>query len=177
MLEFERIRSRDTDYDIVRSMNRTAGKGNWFWAFQVGKKLYSWELGMQLYEDAYWLHLRKNISHVKKLVHGFNCFVNTRHDIEAGLDYKAQKKGRDAKPHYADIALRRCLVRLGVWFGGKEMVEIPGSELDPKNVAFHLPHLVASPDKNVKSWIDKNRLIVVAREMEDKYKLADVLVK
>lgn len=166
--------SRDKE-NFLKTMNRTAGKGGWFWVFRVGKQIYSFDLGMQLYEDAYWLLLQKNSKVIKKLVDYYDVFVVNNEDLESGLSYKKQtQKWSD---HYADIAIRRCLRRMGVWFKGKELFEVSGTPLDDRRVSFHLPHLVDNPDKSARSWIESNKVIVIAKEVEDQCKLSEILVK
>ena len=160
---------------FLAGLNNKIGKGDWFWGFRAGKKLYSWNWGMQLYEDAYWDFLKTNPRHIRNLVDYSNVYVYDRHDIEACLDYKKQTQ---AQEHFQDIAIRRCLVRLGVWFQGMDILKIPGSDFDDMKVPFHLPHLIHLPDElqSVKSWLS-NRLIVVAKTIEDKARLAEILVK
>ena len=161
MLNFINPFGIDEDREaFIRSVNRKAGKGNWFWVFKVGKQLWAYELGMQLYEDAYWLFLRKDIGRIK--------------DLDSGLDYRKQTQPGE---HYSDIAIRRCMRRFGIWFKGTDIFDISKTQYADRKVPFHLPHLVSSPDKSAKSWIDSNRLIVIAREVEDKCKLAEILVK
>jgi hypothetical protein len=129
---------------------------------------------MQLYEDAYWNLMRSDIDIVKNLIGNFNVYVWDRHDLESVFDYRFQKNIRD---HYSDIAIRRCFVRLGVWFQGKDLFDLKSTDLDSSNVPFHLPHLIEGSDKSARSWIQKNRFIVIATETEDKCKLSGIMVK
>ena len=175
MLNFINPFGIDEDREaFILSVNRKAGKGNWFWVFKVGKQLWAYELGMQLYEDAYWLFLRKDIGRIKELLANLDVFVYNRHDLDSGLDYRKQTQPGE---HYSDIAIRRCMRRFGIWFKGTDIFDISKTQYADRKVPFHLPHLVSSPDKSAKSWIDSNRLIVRAREVEDKCKLAEILVK
>jgi hypothetical protein len=160
---------------FIQSVNRRVGKGNWYWCFRANDKLYSHELGMQLYEDAYWVHLRKKIDLLKKAMQHYDVYVIDRHDLEAGLSYK--KQVHPYYEHYADIAVRRCLRRYGIWFNGKDLLHLRGSGLDDVEVPFHLPYLINSPDKTAKAWLECNRVIVVAKEIEDKARLSEMLIK
>lgn len=169
-LGIERDRER-----FIRSVNRRAGKGNWFWTFRVGKKLFSYELGMQIYEDAYWIYLRKHTDILKEAMDYFDVYITDRHDLESGLAYK--KQSHPYREHYADIAIRRCLRRYGTWFRGKELFHLVGSRLDDSQVPFHLPNLVSNPEKTARAWLESNRLIVIAKEIEDKAKLSEMLVR
>jgi len=160
---------------FFQKVNKRVGKGNYFLAFSAGKKLYSWNWGMQLYEDAYLSFLTKDISLVKKLVSMCDvCEINNK-DLESYLNFKHQKQDKD---HNQDIAIRRCLIRLGVWFKGTDLLSIPGTEFDHSKIPFHLPHLLRKPDslKSIKSWLDGNRLMVVASSSEDKAQLAEIMV-
>lgn len=166
----------DIDRDkFHKGLNDKVGKGDWFWGFRVSKRLYSWSWGLQLYEDAYFEFLKKEPAAIGRLVNHSDAFVYDRRDTDSVLDYKKQNQPRD---HFQDIALRRCLVRFGVWFKGVDLLRVPGSEFDDSSVKFHLPHLIHKPDSvySIRSWLS-NRLIVVAKSVEDKAKLADVLVK
>lgn len=160
---------------FANGLNSKIGKGDWFWGFRAGKKLYSWSWGLQLYEDAYWSFFKQSPTHIRNLVAYSNVYVYGRGDIESSLDYKKQTQLYD---HFQDIAIRRCLVRFGVWFKGMDFLKLPGSDFDDSKVHFHLPHLIHKPDaiSSIKSWLS-NRLIIVARTIEDKARLAEVLIK
>lgn len=160
---------------FIEGLNSKIGVGDWFWGFRVGKRLYSWNWGMQLYEDAYLEFIKHHVTLLNELVNYSNVFVLDRHDLNAGLDFQKQNQ---TKEHFSDIALRRCLVRLGVWFKGIELLKIPGSQFDEEKIPFHLPHLIFKPDKisSIKSWLS-NRLIIAAKSIEDKAQLANVLIK
>ena len=178
MLEFVSAGYMGKDRDrIIRSFYKRAGKGNWFWAFRAGKRLYSWELGMQLYEDAYWNFFRKNVGRLKELVENYyDVMVYERDDLDAKLSYKDRQKSKD---YFQDIAIRRSLIRMGVWFKGKEILKISKSRFNDGKIPFHLPNLIRTPDasKSTRSWLDSNRMIVIAREVSDKHELAEILVK
>lgn len=167
-------RNRD---DFIKKVNKQAGKGNWFWTFQAGKSLYSWQWGMQLYEDAYFLFFKDNASLLKDVVTNYSgVYELDSYDLESKLDYKKQLKPQD---HYQDIAIRRCLTRYGLKFKGKNLLKLPDSDYDHKKIPFHLPHLINKPDKNksIKSWLDSNRLIVITLTLEDQIELSRVLIK
>lgn len=164
---------RKNRQDLASLMNRKAGKGNWFWGFIAGKQLYSWDWGLQLYEDAYWCYLRDNIDLVKVIAKQYDVYVWDRYDLEAGLDYRKQTQERD---HFADIAIRRTMIRLGVKFKGKDIFKIPDSLLSDTRIPFHLPHLIKAADKSARTWLN-NRVIAVAPDTEGKCELAELLVK
>lgn len=159
---------------FLSKVGKQAGKGNWFWAFRCKDKLYSWEFGMQIYEDAYWSFLRNDISLIKELISKHNVFVNDRHDIDSFCNYKHQTNASD---HYSDIAIRRCLIRMGVWFQGSDVFDLKDTKFIDSNVPFHLPHLIEGKGKSALSWLNKNRYIVIAKETEDKCRLSEIMIK
>ena len=159
---------------FLGKVGKQAGRGNWFWAFRCKAKLYSWELGMQMYEDAYWNFLRNDISSIKELISKHNVFVHDRHDIDSLFNYKHQTSHSD---HYSDIAIRRCLIRMGVWFQGSDIFDLKDTKFIDSNVSFHLPHLIEGDNKSALSWLNENRYIVIAKETEDKCKLSEIMVK
>lgn len=160
---------------FVWSIDKRAGKGNWIWAFKVGRNLYSYDLGMQLYEDAYWVYLRKHTDDLKAVINSYNIYVINRHDLDAGLSYKKQE--HPYNEHHADIAIRRCLRRYGAWFKGRDLMSLKSLKLDDAHVPFHLPHLVNNPEKSIRSWFDSSRVIVVSKSIEDEAKLAEILIR
>lgn len=174
MLDYIQVGDLGADRDkFISKVTRVAGKGNWFWAFKVGKKLYSWEWGLQVYEDAFYEYFKNNVELIKPLIENYHdVFVINRFDLESGIDYKKQNQNKD---HYNDIAIRRCLVRFGLWFKGKELLEINNSLYSHIKIPFHLAHL--AKNTSVKTWFDDSRYIVVAPEIEDKAKLSEFLIK
>jgi hypothetical protein len=173
LLPFDHQLQRKNRKDLSSLLNRRAGKGNWFWTFRAGKQLYSFDWGLQLYEDAYWVHFRENIDLVKDIVSHYNVYVWDRYDLESELDYTKQTKERE---HYADIAIRRTVVRLGLRFKGKDLFKIPNSDLSDTKVPFHLPHLIVGQNKSARSWLN-NRIIAIAPDVEGKCELSNLIVK
>jgi len=160
---------------FVWKQNKKYGEGNWFWGFKAGKRLYSFDLGMQLYEDAYWNYFKKDISLLKKVISHSEVFVLKSSDIESGLDYRHQQ---EREGHYEDIAVRRCLRRFGVWFKGDKVLKIGSSKLNSQIVPFHLPHLLfKNEDSSVYSWLTNHRVVIIADTVEDQYELSKVLVR
>lgn len=79
-------------------------------------------------------------------------FDNDNSNVLAGTDYSIQTV---ASTHFQDIAIRRCLVRLGQRFRGDHLVEIRGEvsegcRFNPGQLLFHLPELIAKPE--LASW-------------------------
>lgn len=160
-----------------RMLTKRVG-GNWFWVFLVGKRLYSFDLGMQMYEDAYWSFFRNDISKLKHLATNYHdvCVTDAK-DLESGMDFRKQTQEWE---HFADIAIRRAIVRLGVGFKGKEeLFKIAGTEYNDGHIHFHLPHLIHRSDgrQSARAWIKSNRMVVIAKTLEDRRKLNNILVK
>ncbi len=177
MLDFIPVPELGKNRDkFLAKVTRTVGKGNWFWVFAAKNKLYSWEWGIQFYEDAFYEFLRRDINLLKNICSYSDVYMINRFDTGSGLDYKKQLQ-RDE--HYADIALRRCMIRFGVTFKGKNILDLNETPYSQNNVPFHLPHLIRKPDanKSVRSWLGSNRFIAVANTVEDQAKLSELLIK
>lgn len=178
MLDFIPVYDLGNNRDkFLAKVTRTVGKGNWFWVFAANKKLYSWDWGVQLYEDAFYNFFLKNFDLLEKLcLNYYNVCVINRFDVDSNLDYKKQLQRRE---HYGDIAIRRCLVRFGISFKGKELLHLDKTPYAANMVPFHLPHLIKKPDanKSVQSWLNTNRLIAVANTIEDQAKLSEMMIK
>jgi hypothetical protein len=160
--------------EFTRLLNRKVGKGNWYWAFGIGKKLYSWDLALQIYEDAYWIFFRNHLTLLKKLAKNYtDVFEFDKTDMESGLDFSIEKQKAD---HYQDIAIRRALRRFGIWFQGKDgtLLELPGSEYGEENIPFHLPHLIEG--KKLKDF-HKRRVAIIAMKPTDKIHLGNILIR
>ena len=160
---------------FVSLLNKKVKPGNWFWAYQLkANKLYSWNLGIQLYEDAYWLFFKTNLTFLREVVKNYgDVVVVDKSDMESGLDYKKQTQKKD---HYEDIAIRRCLRRLGTWFQGEDLLKILDSKFKESKIPFHLPHLLTTKDRSLVGF--RNHLVaVLAVEISDKQDLSEVLIR
>jgi hypothetical protein len=107
---------------------------------------------VMLYEDAYLAHLQANQDQLLILVNGAcDVYDDAPSNVTSGLDYQAQETSRT---HLQDIAIRRCLVRLGHWFQGSELIRIRDDQgdhplslkLSPGRVLFHRPDLIILPE-------------------------------
>lgn len=173
MLDFIQVPDlKDKRDSFMRKVEKTVGKNNWTWAFKFRNKFYSFHLGFQIYEDAFYSFLLKNIDLLKSLVTDYeNVYHNTYEDFDSGLDYNIQK---DKTDHYDDIAIRRSIARLGLQFGGKQILDIKNSPYSELKIPFHMP--LGKPI-SVKTWFDQSRYIVVAPEIQDKVKFSQLLIK
>lgn len=132
------------------------GKGNWriVWATgnSLGEGFVDFHGACALYEDAYFKFISENSSVFRQLIDDASEVYDVESsDVDSGLDYMKQQLNRT---HIQDIAIRRCLVRMGVWFRGKELIRIrqelgkhPLSiTLSPGRVPFHRLGSIFQPE-------------------------------
>ena len=92
-------------------------------------------------------------------------------NVKSEFDYTKQETPRT---HIQDIAIRRSLLRLGVWFEGKELIRIRQEKgthslsitLSPGRVPFHRPDLIVKPEitgwwypETVESFYQSNKYL------------------
>jgi hypothetical protein len=109
-----------------------------------------------LYEDAYLKFFENNPDICNQLVEAASeVFDDNPSNVASSLNYLKQETDRT---HVQDIAIRRCLVRMGLWFEGDELIQIRstsdghhlGKILSPGNVPFHRPDFIRQPE--LKGW-------------------------
>lgn len=153
-------------------LNKKAGPGNWWWIFK-SKYLYSFNWGMNHYEDAYYSFLKKRPDLLSPIIESKEIIFDHEKDLISETNYSIQKS---YKEHYADIALRRIMIRLGVQLPGKGYYSIKNEELDPSNVPFHLPHLVNNRRITASDWISQYRKVVIADSIDSQFELSKYLI-
>jgi hypothetical protein len=135
-------RARDR---VRQQMTDRFGADRWYQAWWLGKRLIGREEALSLYEEAYLSFLKAEPS-----LAGWLCetacevYDNNVSNIDSGLDYSVQETDAD---HLQDIAVRRCLLRLGLRLAGSELIQIRGPRsvgyvLDPGRVPFHMPAMI-----------------------------------
>ena len=140
-------RTRDGDRDTLY------GCGRWRTAFSWGGRIIRYVDALYLYEDAYLEHFRAHPDDLDWIVNtACEVFDNSETNVLSGLDYAVQEA---ATTHLQDIAVRRCLVRLGLWFKGDHLVEIrardsEGYRLNPGQIDFHRLEMIVQPEP--RSW-------------------------
>lgn len=131
--------------------NMKYGEGNWRLAWKVGPTFADYLGACALYEDAYFCHFAANPDILAMLVmDAREIFDDAPTNVASRFDYLKQETDRT---HVQDIAIRRCLLRLGVWFEGKDLIQIRHSvgqhplsmTLSPGKVPFHRPDLIEPP--------------------------------
>jgi len=140
---------RDTCF---QEWDETFGKGNWRMVWKI-RNQYVGRLGAYLlYEDAYFLFLQEHPDVLKQLItEARDVYDDEPSNVNSGLDYMKQETKRT---HLQDIAIRRSLVRMGLWFKGTELIRIrqemgphPLSMiLGPGKIPFHRPDLIEKPE-------------------------------
>ncbi|MEK6897972.1 MAG: hypothetical protein AABX28_01290 [Nanoarchaeota archaeon] len=129
----------------------------WRIAWEFGNLILDKHEALQIYEDAYYEFLKNNHGILQWLIKTASDVYDTApSNVESRFNYDEQETPNN---HLHDIAIRRAVLRNGVWFQGEHLVEVrkPGSEgeiLSPYAVPFHLPHLIYQGD-DIKDYAGK----------------------
>jgi nicotinate-nucleotide adenylyltransferase len=129
------------------------GPGRWRTSFEWGDATLRYVDALQLYEDAYLHHLQANPDDLQWLLDtACDVYDNSETNVMSGLDYGVQESG---STHLQDIALRRCVMRLGLSFRGDHLVEVRGRDsegyrFNPGEIPFHRPDRIVQPAP--RSW-------------------------
>lgn len=161
-------RKRDA---LVAGWNAEYGEGNWKVAYELNGHLFSRDVVLMLYEDAYVEYLRSHPDVLDWLCStASDVYDNAPSNVASGFDYRAQEASSN---HVQDIALRRALVRLGRWFEGDHPVEVrgrrsEGGHLSPGKLPFHRPEWIHQPAQkgwwqpgSIEDFYQSNKVIVV----------------
>lgn len=139
-----------------REFDERFGAGNWRLAWIIGERIGPIEEAVMFYEDGYYQFMSDRSELVDELVAAAtDVYDDSPSNIDSGLDYSIQET---SATHLQDIAIRRCIVRLGRRFEGNELVRIRSSKgehrlspiLSPGSVPFHRPELIVDP--GVDGW-------------------------
>lgn len=158
----------------VASLNEQYGQDGWQFVWKWGSLTLSFVEACAVYEDAYWWCMQTNQYITQELVAvASDVYDDAPSNVASGLDYNAQETGRT---HVQDIAIRRCLRRLGLAFEGTELLQIRDSlgdhplsmELSPGQVPFHRPQMIEPPQltgwwqpDTVEAFYQSNRYVAV----------------
>ncbi|MFC1762205.1 hypothetical protein ACFL6U_08995 [Planctomycetota bacterium] len=129
------------------------GCDNWRTAFAWGNQVITYNTALQLYEDGYLEHFKRHPDILEWLLStAANVYDNSDSNILSGVDYSIQETN---STHLQDIAIRRCVLRLGREFTGDHLVEIrdhesEGFRLNPGQIPFHIPEMIVQPEP--KGW-------------------------
>lgn len=135
--------------EIQRLWTERYGEGNWRIAWQWGKFVVSRAEALQFYEDGYYEYLKSN----QEVLHWLTSTASGVYDtapsnIEAGFSYDVQETPNN---HIHDVAIRRAVLRNGIWFNGDHLMQVrgpktEGERLSPHLIPFHLPHMIVPGD-------------------------------
>lgn len=161
--------------DQFKTWDAQYGKGNWRLIWRVGDTTADLLGACILYEDAYFAFLSARQGIVNQLIsEACDVYDDEPSNIYSRFDYSKQETNRT---HIQDIAIRRCLIRFGLWFGGPKLIRIrqelgdhPLSMiLSPGRVPFHKPELIVLPELapkwanpgSVESFYQSNRYLQI----------------
>lgn len=120
------------------------GENNWRIAWQWGNKIIRKSEALQIYEDGYYEFFKLNNNVLEWLVATASDVYDTApSNIEAEFSYEVQETINN---HIHDVAIRRAVLRNGVWFKGDHLVHVrpekEGEKLGPHLIPFHLPKMI-----------------------------------
>ena len=134
-----------------REYEEKFGAGNWRIVWRIGN-IYVDRLGVySLCEDAYFRFLEQHPPILEQLIsEGCDVYDDNPSNVNSGLDYTMQETNMT---HLQDIAIRRSVVRMGLWFKGPKLIQIRSDSLvhplskvlSPGYVPFHRPDLIFDP--------------------------------
>lgn len=137
------------------------GKGKWRFMWKVEDLWVDFAAACMLYEDAYLVFLDDHSEIVEQLVNeASDVYDDEPSNVASGFDYAKQETKRT---HVQDIAIRRCLLRIGKWFKGNKLIRIRQEKgdhplsmiLSPGKVPFHRPEIIVQPEIHPK-WADSS---------------------
>lgn len=144
--------------EIFKKWNEEFGEGNWRIAWEVAGIFADFLGECALYEDAYFNFLLRHEGVRDTLINdACDVYDDAPSNVGSRFDYYAQETTRT---HIQDIAIRRCLLRMGLWFKGESLIQIRGSQgehllsgiLTPGKVLFHMPAIIKKPE--LAGWWD-----------------------
>ena len=138
----------------------TYGAEKWrlVWVIGADELVGGKTIAYALYEDAYFQFLSTNQDVLDELIsEAANVYDDQPSNILSGFDYFVQETDRT---HLQDIAIRRSLVRMWLWFHGNRLIRIRQEKgdhrlsliLSPGRVPFHRPELIVQPEIDGKWW-------------------------
>lgn len=154
--------------------NEKFGRGNWRLVWKIGNRHFDFQVVCMLYEDAYFEFLKSQQHILDQLINeAAEVYDYELSDIDSGLNYLYQESNLT---HIQDIAIRRVLVRFGLWFKGTSIIRIRQEKgnhplstiLSPGRVPFHRLDLIEQPEivkwwhpGTIESFYQNNRLLQI----------------
>lgn len=127
----------------------SCGCDGWRLAWEWGDHVLTQSVALQIYEDAYFEHLRICHEVLEWLVSTAKDVYDTaKSNVHSGFDYDFQETKNN---HYHDISIRRAVLRHGRKFQGDHLVHVRGDDsegyrLNPGRVDFHRPDMIYQGD-------------------------------
>ncbi len=130
--------------ELHKKFDDQYGVNQWCLGWQWGDRIIFKPEALQIYEDAYYEHLKKEREVLNWLTRVASDVYDTApSNVNAGFDYNLQETSSN---HIQDVAVRRAVLRLGEMFQGKRLLHIrpeqEGERLSPHLVPFHLPYMI-----------------------------------
>lgn len=153
------------------------GVGNWQLAWQCGTECITLAAALSIYEDGYFEFFTQNPGILIELVQtASDVYDDAPSNVSSGLDYSHQETSLN---HWHDIAIRRAVLRHGMWFAGATLAHIRHEQskhplsmvLSPGQVPFHKPSLILQPELtrwwwdtgSIESFYQSNKVLLVQR--------------
>ena len=160
--------------EVLANYDQLYGKDTWRLVWDVNGTSVDVHGALVLYENAYFEHFKKNPGELHWISdHCAEVFDNNPSNVNSGFDYSKQEYGGN---HFQDITIRRALIREGLWFKGKDWLEIRmkgiGKQWNPSEIPFHKPELLPKPEipgwwkpGSVESWYQSAKYLEVKGEV------------
>lgn len=165
--------------ELYKKWNHEYGEGDWRIAWQWGSQTILRPEALQVYEDAYYEFFGSHPETLKWLItNASNVYDTAKSNIEAEFSYDQQETPNN---HIHDVAIRRAVLRRGVWFEGDHLMHVrgegtEGDRLSPHKVPFHRVALILNGD--VKDYGGKGtwwRTLGIPFSVEEFYQMNKVL--
>jgi hypothetical protein len=131
--------------------NLKYGALNWRLIWKLGVRYLDFMDVCLVYEQAYLIFMSKHMEIVHELVNAArDIYDDSPTNVQSGTNYRSQETDRT---HIQDIAIRRVLHQLGMWFKGRELIQIRDAKgthalsmlLSPGRVPFDNPNMIIKP--------------------------------
>ena len=165
--------------ELVANWNKKFGENNWKIVYQFGDLVVPRDVGIQIYEDAYYEYLKLNPDTLDWLINTASDVYDTAPtNVEAEFSYDIQETPNN---HIHDVAIRSAVLRNGKWFKGDHLIQVrshgtEGKILSPMFIPFHLPDLISREE--IKDYPNKGewwRRIGIPDSVEEFYQQNKVL--
>jgi hypothetical protein len=130
--------------EIHNKWDELYGKGKWELVWQWGNISLKKATAIQIYEDSYYEFFKNNSSTLDWLIkNAADVYDTAITNVKSHFDYTIQET---PGTHLHDIAIRRAVLRNGVWFKGDHLMHVrpekEGEKLSPQLIPFHLPNMI-----------------------------------